>query len=329
MTVRRKAVALSNPAEIRAELQRFAEQYATEQRTEAGPAYGANAARFVADSLISESNKQLLAIHRTSSGSIAGLVTVEALPWDSEIYRIRMGRIGWILAIGEPKRRKQIKDLLAKAAVTESAPKGYVHLVARVPAADHESIHSLEARGFRTMDVQVTLARPIPPPEEPEPTVPGVLTIAPLAPGEIEDLKRLSIDAYLQSRLFVDTRLPRALTKRLYDLWIENDCRGRAASVFVARQNHQPVGYVACLLHPAQPAYGIEKHGDIDLIAVRPDARGRGIALLLVQTALAWCRDHAQRVIVKTQITNHAAIRLYERSGFSLEQAHTTLHCWL
>ena len=111
--------------------------------------------------------------------------------------------------------------------------------------------------------------------------------------------------------------------------WVENDCRGRATAVLVAVLNGKPVGYVACLLHPENSALGIEAHGDIDLVAVGPKARGKGVGLQLVRAALAWCRPHASRMIVKTQVINTPAINLYQRAGFQLAEANSTLHCWL
>ncbi len=58
-------------------------------------------------------------------------------------------------------------------------------------------------------------------------------------------------------------------------------------------------------------------NGYLQRIAVRPDARRRGAAQLLVNDALDWLvRRGARRAMVNTGIDNTAALDLYRRSGF-------------
>jgi ribosomal protein S18 acetylase RimI-like enzyme len=90
--------------------------------------------------------------------------------------------------------------------------------------------------------------------------------------------------------------------------------------------NNKPVGYITCLLHRLQPESEHIEYGDIDLVAVTPAARGRGVALALVRRALAWFAGCTDEVIVKTQVTNYPAVALYNRAGFVLKQAFQTMH---
>jgi ribosomal-protein-alanine N-acetyltransferase len=53
-------------------------------------------------------------------------------------------------------------------------------------------------------------------------------------------------------------------------------------------------------------------------IAVAPDVRGRGIARALMQFAAGLAREKgAEVLLLEVRSTNHAAISLYERFGFS------------
>ncbi len=59
------------------------------------------------------------------------------------------------------------------------------------------------------------------------------------------------------------------------------------------------------------------ERGYLQRLAVRPDARRRGIARHLVDDACRWLtRRGARDVLVNTGVDNRAAIELYERCGF-------------
>lgn len=315
---------LCEPAVVAAEIERLAAQCAPEQQRLHLLSGVEQAARYLASELSGTGPGRLLVMCGDGGGEALGAATVLPLDFDSAIYRMIMGKLGWLLAAGGPTQRPWVKQRLADLAVWEATRCGYQHLTARVPADEHDSIHALESAGFRSMDVQVTLAMGQPP-AAPSISSRGVV-IGRFAPGDLPHLLALSTEAYGESRLFVDPDLPKAATRRLYRQWVENDCSGRAPAVLVARMDGVPVGYIACLLHDPHPGFGIAGCGDIDLITVSPLARGRGVGLALVQTALAWFAMRTHRVIVKTQATNYAAIALYQRAGFVLQQAFQTLH---
>ncbi len=303
----------------------FAQRCARQQVISCDIAEAEPAARYLIRELAAEvPGRIVLFEHDRGSGAIAGTGVLDPLPWDSAVYGMQMGKLSWLLAAGEAAQRRRTREQLAAEAVEEARRRRYRHLSARTPASDHETVHALEAAGFRSMGIQITLARGRP--QSPPPPCPDGIVISHFVPGDLPAILDFSTDAYRESRLFVDPDLPAEPTGRLYRKWVENDCSGRAAATFVARWNAMPVGYITCLLHPAAAAYGIPACGDIDLITVSPAARGRGVALALVGTSLAWFAEHTARVIVKTQVTNYRAIALYQRAGFVLEQAFADLH---
>jgi GNAT superfamily N-acetyltransferase len=315
---------ICEPAGVAAEIERLAAQCAPEQLPVHLLSGVEQAARYLASELSCTGRGRLLVMCGGGGGEVLGAATVVPLEFDSQLYGMKMAKFGWILAAGNTTRRRVVKRRLVDTAVREATRFGYQHLAARVPAIEHDSVHALESAGFRSMDVQVTLAADRPP--SAPPVMCRGVTISPFVSSDLPQLLDFSTEAYGESRLFVDPDLPRASTQRLYRQWVENDCQCRAHAVFVARMDGVPVGYVTCLLHDPHPGFGIAGCGDIDLIAVIPIARGRGVGLALVQTALAWFAMRTNRVIVKTQVTNYAAIALYQRAGFVLQQAFQTLH---
>lgn len=316
-------IARIDPRREREELRATGARCAPLLLSEMAPPEAALRAEWLVDQLIGLQPGDVLLALRETDGPIRGLISLQPLPWDSDIYGMQMGKLGWFITEPCCTHEWEVKRKLVRAALEQAAEMGYRHLSARLHAEDHSGRHALEDCGFRVMDVQVTLERSVKEQQCPKPVWKAIDDVQ---PEDLEVLKAMSATAYLRSRLFVDPHLPRSATERLHQQWVENDCRGRADKVLVARLEGRPVGYIACLLHPEQEMYGLAPCGDIDLIAVSPDGRGKGIGLSLVLAALAWFRERVGRVIVKTQVTNIPAINLYQKVGFHLEQAHISLH---
>ncbi|KAF9889156.1 N-alpha-acetyltransferase 30 [Aspergillus nanangensis] len=87
---------------------------------------------------------------------------------------------------------------------------------------------------------------------------------------------------------------------------------------FMAMDDSRPedpmVGVVVSKLEPHRSG---PLRGYIAMLAVREDYRGRGIATKLVRMAIdAMIELNADEIALETEITNTAAIKLYERLGF-------------
>lgn len=86
----------------------------------------------------------------------------------------------------------------------------------------------------------------------------------------------------------------------------------------VAESGEQVVGYVS--LSSATPLASNAHVAMIDGLAVRPDARGRGIGAALVAAAVEHAgHEGLRRIRLRVLATNASARRLYERHGFVVE----------
>ncbi|WP_145540097.1 dTDP-4-amino-4,6-dideoxy-D-galactose acyltransferase [Yersinia alsatica] len=102
---------------------------------------------------------------------------------------------------------------------------------------------------------------------------------------------------------------------RFYALWAEKAVLGTFdhQCLLVMDSSGQPAGFVT--LRDLQ-----DGSARIGLLAVFPDAQGKGIGSLLMSAAKQWCQSHGlHRLHVATQMSNIAALRLYIRSGASIE----------
>jgi ribosomal protein S18 acetylase RimI-like enzyme len=91
---------------------------------------------------------------------------------------------------------------------------------------------------------------------------------------------------------------------------------GEHATTLVARAEHATLGYVGARFEPVAPRRS-EKRAIIELLAVAPPYRGRGIGTRLVMELLASLRRQGiTRVSVPVIAANEAAVRFWRRAGF-------------
>lgn len=104
---------------------------------------------------------------------------------------------------------------------------------------------------------------------------------------------------------------------RFYSLWAEKAILGTFDThcLTLKTQNGQLLGFVT--LRPLEP--GIARIG---LLAVQPQATGRGIGKQLVNAAKHWCiAQGVSQLKVATQTGNIAALNLYRASGGTLSHS--------
>lgn len=81
------------------------------------------------------------------------------------------------------------------------------------------------------------------------------------------------------------------------------------ATMLVAEEDGAPVGYI-CLRYLFEEA-------EITNIAVRNDYRRRGIGEMLIDAAVAFCKEiYCESIGLEVRETNAPAIALYEKKGF-------------
>jgi peptide alpha-N-acetyltransferase len=77
------------------------------------------------------------------------------------------------------------------------------------------------------------------------------------------------------------------------------------------------IGVIICKLDAHASHTHPTRRGYIAMLAVASDFRGHGIATALVKKAIdAMIKRNADEVVLETEETNSAAMRLYERLGF-------------
>jgi mycothiol synthase len=84
-------------------------------------------------------------------------------------------------------------------------------------------------------------------------------------------------------------------------------------------QDGRLAGFCWTKVHPADPVLGDPSMGEIYAIAVDPDFHGRGIGGPLTLAGLDWLARQGLEVgMLYVESDNHAAVRTYERIGFTV-----------
>jgi Acetyltransferases len=133
----------------------------------------------------------------------------------------------------------------------------------------------------------------------------------------------LAFQAGLYCRFNTDPNLPQTWFLKIYSKWIENSVNGSIATrVIVIRHDNKIIGMATLGTKNAR--------GDIGLLAVNPNFRGKKLGTKLVYAAQAYFIEQGfSRAQVVTQKINLLACKLYEKCGFHQEKIENFYHFWL
>jgi len=239
----------------------------------------------------------------------------ELLPWDTEFFGCRIARVCSDSLTQE--QAAQIDDWSRSHRVQG------LYFLSR--ADDPATLQLAGRHGFGLVDIRVTFERVVMSSQDPaHPGPPAGVSLRPVQSDDLPGLQAMARMGHRDTRFFSDSHFPRQRAEDLYATWITLESQGRAQTVWVATSAaNQPLGYVSCHLDPSR------REGQIGLVGVSPEVRGRGIGKSLVWAALDWYRAQgAHEVTVVTQGNNRAAQRLYQQCGFLTRELQLWYHKW-
>jgi dTDP-4-amino-4,6-dideoxy-D-galactose acyltransferase len=241
-------------------------------------------------------------------------IPCELLPWDTDFFSFRIARV--------------CSDMLKKEQVVKiddwsrSNAVRCLYFLSR--ADDPVTIQTAGEHGFGLVDIRVTFERRMDLHDSICSDLPADVRIRPVQPSDLLGLQAMARTGHKETRFFSDSHFPPQRAEDLYSTWITLEVQGRAQNVLVAASaTNQPLGYISCHLDSAR------HEGQIGLVGVSPEVRGRGIGKNLVQAAIDWFKTQgAQKVTVVTQGRNQAAQRLYQQCGFLSRDLQLWYHKW-
>lgn len=220
--------------------------------------------------------------------------------FDTKVFGFRVAKIKHI------ESKEYVEELIADLVKNKIRYATYRASSNNIPV-----IQELQRNNFILVDGLISLA-----------TNPFELNIEPPV-GQIREakysdfpsLKKMTEGLYLLSRIYNDTLISRTKADEFFIKWIENSISGDAAdSVLVWEEVEKLLGYIT-----------LQKKGQIPLVGVSQEARGRGIAKKLVEASLYKFKEWGvKEVIIETQMSNIPALRLDQDCGFKAVKSYIT-----
>lgn len=191
---------------------------------------------------------------------------------------------------------------------------------AKVPTARTRLLDALVGAGLKVVNTAVTLGRD---PAESEAQA-SACEVGEATGEDGEALLDVAERSFWATRFHLDPAVPDEVANRIKRDWVDAYLRcERGDQLLVARVAGRPVGFLAVIAGDGG------RVRTIDLTAVDPDHRGAGVGEALARRFLSDSVDKCDHVTVGTQAPNTAAIRLYERLGFEVEDTVYDLHLHL
>jgi ribosomal protein S18 acetylase RimI-like enzyme len=236
----------------------------------------------------------------------------ELLAWDSEHFGLSIARL----------RSDTLEAARASDADRWCTQRG-VDCLYLLADSNHPETSRVAARhGYRVVDVRLNLRHELGGLGTEAWHSPGPLRVRPGSARDLGQLIPLAARSHRHSRFYFDGRFPEERCGALYARWIERAVNDPARELLVAEIDDSPVGYQALGL----PEQG---RGRLDLIALKPEYRGRGLGRAVLLAALRRLRGlGAEVVLTAMQARNADAVRAHERIGFALELTQIWHHKW-
>jgi dTDP-4-amino-4,6-dideoxy-D-galactose acyltransferase len=262
-------------------------------------------------------------IFANGGGGEVACLLVDDKPWDSAMTSTTIRGLVVLASESRADSRYEITSRLLEGWLDASAKTSEQLVVTRIPADDIAVWHALEDADFHALVPMVTLGWAVVRREKI--ALPPGISVSPIAPSQIHRAENIAAKAFLWGRFTVDPWIPEEGAERIHRAWTRNCCLGtHAKHVLVARRKDDVLGFIALKFQMA----GTVQVGSIELIATAETSRGTGIGRALVQAGCNWLSDTVEYVVVRTELPNIPALRLYESQGFRVLNSSLYLSRW-
>jgi hypothetical protein len=274
--------------------------------------------------------KEMRFLAAFESNKIIIIISFCYLPWDSEIYNLRMGRILFTIVKENVNQRVLSKSL--KAVTQEMRSEGFDFVDISVNTHEIKTVHALESNGFRFMGTSVIYGinmtnKTI------TPIRPKGIIFKEIEKSHVQEMLKLAKNAFVKyginlNRFYLDMKLPREKVSLMYKEWLANCISDEQADkVFIAELGKKAIGFIACKIEN-ESEIG-KRIGRVPLNAVAKEYSGRGLYKGLVAKSLKWfIEKKCDYVETKTQISTVAPQHVWQMYGGRLVDSAYSFHKW-
>lgn len=255
-------------------------------------------------------------------GTFAALF-LEEKAWDTRMLSVRVRNLTLVANAPSRLARREIGLHLITHCLQHYAGVLGDCIFTRIPSEDVALISALEEGGFHVLVPMVTLGKSLG--SDAQEVLPTGIELGEVRQEEFEQVETISATAFRYGRFTADIRVPHDGVEKLHSIWARNCCLGSQADcVLVARDGHEVLGFIALKFQMAHDV----RVGSIELIAISESSRGRGVGGALVRKGCKWLRRFTNYVVVRTELPNTPALRMYEAQGFRVLNGSFYLSRW-
>jgi ribosomal protein S18 acetylase RimI-like enzyme len=256
-------------------------------------------------------------------GRLIGLIVLQALPWMSKHFGLKMFAVPHLLA----NSKRFLGHLrLLRYVIEELYDVDF--LDCRVAVDDIYSAHALEICDFRYVGTEMNMGQFLKP--EGPPDLASDYEIRPCMPQERDQVIEIAADTHIHNRFVYDPAIHESLAKSLYRNLVANCFEEDQFNVLVAHSRGMVYGFIISKMNLSLSQEVGQLYASLDFIGVRPEARNKGIGIALNQWALyhLWQKNVAY-VAVRTFGSNYSAMATCLRTGFKITSTSLHFHKWI
>ncbi|MDR0805278.1 MAG: dTDP-4-amino-4,6-dideoxy-D-galactose acyltransferase [Enterobacteriaceae bacterium] len=233
--------------------------------------------------------------------------SIDYLAWESEFFALSTAKLN----IADSAVALSCDELSCDDLPTADELNRFQLVQAKVPAQRLDVIDALSASGFQLVEGEVDFTLPVDLTAKPAPV--SAFSCRPAHESDIAGLRDVASAVFRQSRFRAPWYQP-SDSGHFYALWAEKAVLGTFdhQCLLLDDEKGRPQGFVTLRTIDEQQAR-------IGLLAVWRGCGNKGVGLELMKAATSWCAERGlNRLCVATQAGNLAALRLYIRSGASI-----------
>lgn len=276
-----------------------------------------NQIQIIAENILSTEDDKILL--NDDMGKLIGFLSLAKKPWESEILGYNVGSISQLLALplNEDEMIAIKIRLLDKAGIIPNSS-SYNLIYCRIDHNDQTSRNALAEFDFYLIEEFLTMKHDLQ--DIPSMTINRLKTVS--TGNEISQVGDLAAHSFTYDRYHSDPNINDNIANDTRRKWAVNLCKGRSIITLISLENSTITGFAGLV----ERKIGGIKYGVLELIAVRPDYRGKGFGKELVVGILRECKRKYPFLLVSTQKKNISSHRLYENCGFKTVRKYQTFH---
>lgn len=270
---------------------------------------------------LSESGMQTICLRE--NGNLAGLISLQFLPWMSEHFGLRMYAIRHLLAQAS---NPLVHSRLLRFVMEELNEVDF--LDCRVAVDDVFSAHALETCGFRYVGTEVFMGKKLRVSAELDLSV--SVDIRSYEPGDRAEVLNIVEESHVYNRFVYDPLIEAQAARSLYRRLVANCFHQPHFKVFVATETGQVQGFIVSKTNRSFGQTVGVRCGSLDFIGVQPEKRKYGLGSALNMVALQHMeKSGLEYVGVRTLANNYPAMRNCLSTGFGVTSSSLHFHRWV